>query len=101
MSIRWINTLCFRVAMGSIAAGTLLGLVAIWFEDLLPYEFTARSLATTSLLFVASLLGALVTRLLVAREPKITDDDPAVKAMQDLTRLTAKEFIELRNKGEF
>lgn len=45
----------------SIAAGTTIGLLAVWVEDVWCSDFTPKGLATTAILFVASTLGAVVT----------------------------------------
>ena len=67
MTYRMINKVCYMAAMSSIVVGTGIGMTAIWLDNVLPIDFTTKSLATTTLLFVASTLGALITRLLVVR----------------------------------
>ena len=67
MNYQLINKVCYVMAMSSIIVGAGIGLAAIWLEGILPLCVVSRSFATTALLFVASALGALVTRLLVVR----------------------------------
>lgn len=100
MSCALINRICFRVGISSLVTGTLIGLAAIWFGDLMSDAFITKSFATTTILFISSLLGALVTRLLVVREP-MPSRDPLVSAMEDMCKLTVGEFREMRDRGEF
>lgn len=65
MNYELINSVCYVTCIGSLVAGTVLGVSSIWLGDYLPMNFTAKGLTTTIVLFGASALGALVTKLLV------------------------------------
>lgn len=69
MNYKLINRICYGGAITSVLSGTLIGLLALWTVDLMSQEFATRCFSTTVLLFIASILGALVTRLLTVREP--------------------------------
>jgi len=94
MNYKLINRICYGGAILSVLSGTLIGLLALWVVDLMSQEFATRCFSTTVLLFIASILGAIVTRLLVA------SDDPAAEAAKDLKKMTVAEFVERRDKGE-
>jgi hypothetical protein len=68
MNLQAINRTCFYTALGSIVAGAVIGIAAVWVEDLWIRDFTPKGLATTAILFSSSVLGALVTRLLVVED---------------------------------
>ena len=65
MSYSVINQICFYSCIGSIMAGTALGILAVWVPNLWRSDFTPKGLLTTGILFAASALGALVTKLLL------------------------------------
>lgn len=68
MNYRLINKFCYVGAIGSIIAGTMIGIGAIWFEGFLESDIPQKGLTTTVILFTASVLGALVTKLLTVEE---------------------------------
>jgi len=59
--MKLLNKVCYCMSLLSIAAGTTIGLLAVWVEDVWCSDFTPKGLATTAILFVASTLGAVVT----------------------------------------
>jgi hypothetical protein len=54
--------------MGSIVTGALIGLGCIWFDDFLKSDVPMKGLVTTAILFTASVLGAIVTKMLTVEE---------------------------------
>jgi hypothetical protein len=52
--------------MGSIVVGAMLGIASIWIPEMWNSTLLAKGLFTTGILFAASALGAIVTKLLVA-----------------------------------
>jgi hypothetical protein len=54
-------TFCYATAMGTVGLAALLGLVAVWFEDLLPSKFVGRALATLGIVFASAVVGAILT----------------------------------------
>ena len=65
MNYELINSVCYYVCMSSIAVGAALGLASVWVKDLWESDFAQKSWVTMGVLFVASALGAIVTKLLV------------------------------------
>lgn len=68
MDYKLINKCCYLGAIGSIVAGTLIGLAAVWLDDFWSTEVPAKGLITTTILFTASVLGAAVTKMLTVEE---------------------------------
>lgn len=54
-------TFCYVTAMGTVGLAAMLGLVATWFEDLLPEKFVTRSFATLGIVFASAVVGAILT----------------------------------------
>ena len=66
MNYSLINQVCFYSCMGSIVVGAMLGIASIWIPEMWNSTLLAKGLFTTGILFAASALGAIVTKLLVA-----------------------------------
>jgi len=66
MNYSLINQICFYSCMSSIVAGAALGIASVWLPEMWHSTLPAKGLVTTGILFAASALGAIVTKLLVA-----------------------------------
>jgi hypothetical protein len=66
---------CFT-ALVSVLLAALMGLVAVWFENILPAEFLTRSLTTCSIVFVAALVIAVVNLFMppTAAPPRVVNN---------------------------
>lgn len=56
-----IQKICYIVSTVTVVLATVLGLVAVWFENLLPTGFIGKSLSTLSIVFAAAVVCAIVT----------------------------------------
>jgi len=54
-------TFCYITAMGTVGIAAMLGLIAVWFEELLPKSFVQKAFSTLGIIFAGAVVGAILT----------------------------------------
>lgn len=68
MDYRLINKFCYGLAIASVVIGTVIGITTVWVEAFQDSDIPTKGLVTTCILFTASALGAVVTKLMTVEE---------------------------------
>jgi len=74
-----LKQVCYVISIASVVLSAILGVISVWFENLLPDGFVGRSLTTLLIIFAAAVVAAVVTGLNDKFETNITTNNLRVK----------------------
>jgi len=74
-----LKQVCYVISIASVVLSAILGVISVWFENLLPDGFVGRSLTTLLIIFAAAVVAAVVTGLNNKFETNITTNNLRVK----------------------